>query len=263
MMNIPRASTAEDQKQASVLLRALRNGATALAGAQVIAPFAEPEDRLLADLIVAPITAPAQPTMSEVQRAAMRSPDISLTVAKMAIQYALRIYAQQHFIDQSFVLPPQPMLEVVARGASIAVELLEGEARIAASFDCAATMSATVAGRRVALGTLRTPVDITAGACLSINTAGQLCVGIGAGEVRVPHLPLPVGVLNTLYQRIRETLPAVPIVYLPTRFDVPSTPSFVQDEVQVQLSGIHVVPEALTLEFQLFFGPAAGPLVEN
>lgn len=76
----------------------------------------------------------------------------------------------------------------------------------------------------------------------------------------MPGLPLPASFIESLYQHVREALSAVPIVYLPTRFDLPETSGVIPDEIQVQISHILVTDQALTLEFQLFFGPAANSM---
>jgi len=262
-LDLRRAASVEDRAQVARVLEALRAGRTELDTTQQITT-ADAGDPRLTELVLSPYR-PAPPvsrtlTCDLALPPARPAPDITISVARTTLQYALRLYAQHQFIGHSFHLAPQPWLDVEARGAAIAIELAEGSARIIASFDSTFTGSAQLAGRRVTLFTKRSPIEIDLSALISINRAGQLCVGVGPGTVRVPRLPLPAAFIETLYQRVRETLSAVPMVYLPTRVAVPEASAVISDEMQVDLSHIIITEHAVTVELQLFFGPTANPI---
>jgi hypothetical protein len=146
---------------------------------------------------------------------------------------------------------------------AITLELADGSARIIAQLDATFAGSVQIAGRRVTLFTRRSPIELDLSAVFSVNAAGQLCIGVGPGSVRVPGLPLPATLIDMLYQRLRELVSAVPTVSLPTRFDLPEATELIDDEVQLQVSNILVTEQAVTLEFQLFFGPKAQMNVDH
>jgi hypothetical protein len=258
VFEVRRATTLEDRVQAEALLQALRTGATQLRAEQAVVIGNEDEGSVSAlELHVAAaasMTVTAQPTPP---------PDVTLIVAKPTLQFALRSYTQHQFVGKTFSLAPQPWLDVDATGTAISVDLADGAAHITAAFDCVFAASAQIAGRRRALLTRRSPVQIEASARFTVNPQGQLCLGVGPGIVRVPGLPLPVSLVNTLYQRLHEMLPAVPIVYLPTRFDIAPMANGIRDEMQIQLSDITVTAEALSLAFQLYLSPASGAVVPS
>ena len=261
LLNMRRATSAEDRAQVMGVLEALRTGRTTLDTTQQITPVDAVDPLLTALVLARPETAPAISPASERAVESVRpAPDIVLSIARTTLQYALRLYAQHQFIGHSFHIAPQPWLDVEARGVAIAIELAAGSARIVARFDGTFTGSAQIANRRFTLFTKRSSIEIDLSAIFSVNPARQLCVGVGPGIVRVPELPLPTAFIEALCQRMQHVLSAVPIVYLPTHFDVPETTGVIPDEIQVQISHILVTEQALTLEFQLFVGPSANPM---
>lgn len=262
-LNMRRATSAEDRSQVGLVLAALQAGRIELDTTQQITTLETITPAAAALVLARPEPALAlnpAPARAIDQPPARPAPDITLSVARTTLQYALRLYAQHQFIGHSFHIAPQPWLDVEARGVAMAIELAAGSARIVARFDGAFTGSAQIAGRRFTLFTKRSPIEIDLSAVFTVNPAGQLCVGVGPGTVRVPALPLPAVFIESLYQNVREVLSAVPIVYLPTRFDLPEASGVIPDEIQVQISHILVTEQALTLEFQLFFGPSANQI---
>lgn len=258
-LNMRRVVSAGDRAQVERVLAALRDGRTQLDTTQQVTAV-QSDAALLGDLLasVEASLSSASALAGERQGAVARpAPDMTLSVARTTLQYVLRIYAQNRFIGHSFRATPQPWLDVEALGRMIAIDLTAGGARIVAHFDGVFTGSAQIAGQRFVLFVKRSPIEIDVSAAFSVNPAGQLCIGVGAGAVRVPGLPLPAMFIEALFQHVRTALSAVPIVYLPLHVDVPDATGVISDEVHVRVSHISVTEQALTLEFQLFFGPSA------
>jgi hypothetical protein len=214
------------------LLRALEAGQTALDHPQTVAQEA-PQP-----------AAPPEP----VPAAGEAAPDVVLSVSKAVLQRAVQLYAGGNFKDQEFVFPVQRWLDVKTRGVSIDLDLASGQARIIARLWGAFAFRAAPAPLERLPGRLSFPIEIDLRARVAADAADNLLLSISDGELSIVNPPLPDRVARELVKKIVAALPGIPLVQVPTRFEIPGDPPA---ELALRLTQIQVEPGGLRLELHL------------
>ena len=220
----------EDAALARELLRALQEGRTSLARPQLV----EQEVALLPP----PAPAEGEPT----------APDVTLSVSKAALQRALRLYADGNFKGQEFVFPAQRWLDVKTRGVSIDLDLADGHARIIARLWGAFAFRVAPGPIERLPGRLSFPIEIELRAGLAVDQSGQLFLSVSDGEMSIVNPPLPERVASELVRKIVAGMPRIPLVQVPTRFEIPGDPPA---ELALRLTRIGIDPGSLRLELHL------------
>ena len=220
----------EDAALVRELLLALQEGRTALDRPQLV----EQE--------VAPLPPPAP---AEDGQAA---PDVTLSVSKATLQRALRLYADGNFKGQEFVFPVQRWLDVKTRGVSIDLDLAEGHARIIVRLWGAFAFRVAPGPIERLPGRLAFPIEIELRAGLAVDQADQLFLSVSDGEMSIVNPPLPERVASELVRKIVADMPRIPLVQVPTRFEIPGDPPA---ELALRLTRIGIDAAGLTLAFHL------------
>lgn len=220
----------EDAALARELLRALQEGRTSLARPQLV----EQE--------VAPLPPPA------LAEEGLTAPDVTLSVSKAALQRALRLYADGNFKGQEFVFPAQRWLDVKTRGVSIDLDLADGHARIIARLWGAFAFRVAPGPIERLPGRLSFPIEIELRAGLAVDQSGQLFLSVSDGEMSIVNPPLPERVASELVRKIVAGMPRIPLVQVPTRFEIPGDPPA---ELALRLTRIGIDPGSLRLELHL------------
>jgi hypothetical protein len=225
----------EDVDLVRELLRALEAGKTALEHPQTVQQEASQ-----------PATpAPAAPKL-EAPAPDAASPDVALSVSKATLQRAVRLYADGNFKDQEFVFPAQRWLDVKAKGVSIDLDLAAEQARIIARLWGAFAFRAIPLERLP--GRLSFPIEIELRARVAADAANNLFLSVSEGELSIVNPPLPGRVANDLVKKIVAGMPSIPLVQVPTRFEIPGDPPA---ELALRLSHIGIDPGGLRLELRL------------
>lgn len=222
----------EDAPLAEALIQALRAGRTTLEQPQVIiTPPPAPEP---------PAPKPAAPPAG--------APALTLTIAKPALQQALRLYAQSNFTGKTFVFPAQSWMDVTTVGDSIALELEAQQARVVARLQ--GTMAFKLGGMQFDLKSQNVsfPIEVNVLAALKVDQQDRLFVNVTGGAVSIGSTPLPARLANDLVAKLTETIGNIPLVQLPTRFEIPGDPPAA---LALRLRPIAIAPAGLALEFDL------------
>lgn len=234
----------EDVQLAQQLLRALQEGRTALDRPQFVLPeLAPPPEPAVAGEVLTVEAAQPEPAVAE--QAAQ--PDIALSISKATLQHAVRLYAESNFRNQEFVFAVQRWLDVNARGETVALDLAQGRARVIVrlrgSFAFRAGARLDLLPRKIAF-----PIQIELRAGLSVDAEDRLFLSVREGELSIVTPPLPGRVATDLVGKIIEAVPSIPLVQVPTRFEIPGEPAA---ELVVRLAQIRIGDDDLKLEFQL------------
>lgn len=226
-------SSGEDAPLAEALIQALRAGRTSLEQPQVI-------------ITPPPAPEPAPPPAPAGQAAG--APALTLTIAKPALQQALRLYAQSNFTGKTFVFPAQSWMDVTTVGESITLELEARQARIVARLQ--GTMALKLGGMQFDLKSQNVsfPIEVNVLAALKVDPQDRLFVNVTGGAVSIGRTPLPARLANDLVARLTETIGTIPLVQLPTRFEIPGDPPAA---LALRLRPIAIDPAGLALEFDL------------
>jgi hypothetical protein len=224
---------AEDADLVRDLLRALESGKTALDQPQTVEQAPEP-----------PATPPA-PASADGSPA---SADVTLFVSKAVLQRAVRLYAEGNFEGQEFVFSAQRWLDVKARGVSVDLDLAEGHARVIARLSGSFAFRAAPAPLERLPRRLAFPIEIDLRARLAVDAENNLLLSVSDGELSIVNPPLPERVAAELVRRIAGTMPGIPLVQVPTRFEIPGSPPA---ELALRLTNLGVAPSGLMLELHL------------
>jgi hypothetical protein len=228
----------EDVDLVRELLRALEAGKTALerpqtVGQEVGQPAPPPK-------AAAPEPAAPEPEATP--------PDVALSVSKAVLQRAVRLYADGNFKDQEFVFPAQRWLDVKAKGVSIDLDLAAEQARIIAWLWGAFAFRAAPAPLERLPGRLAFPIEIELRARVAADEANNLFLSVSEGELSIVNPPLPGRVASDLVKKIVAAMPGIPLVQVPTRFEIPGDPPA---ELALRLTHIGIDPAGLRLELRL------------
>lgn len=223
----------EDAPLAEALIQALRAGRTTLEQPQVIA-FEQPQ-----------VIVPAPPAEAA---ATLAPPALTLSIATPMLQQALQLYAHNNFEGKEFVFPAQSWMDVTTRGESIALDLQHGRARIVARLQ--GTMAIKLAGRQFDLKSQRAsfPIEVRVLAALKVDPQDRLFVHVTDGAVSIGRTPLPARLANDLVAQLTKTIGSIPIVQVPTRFEIPGEPPAA---LAMHLTTIGIDQDGLKLDFSL------------
>jgi hypothetical protein len=231
-----RPTSAEDVRQVKLLVQALDQGQTTLEQPQVV-QYATP-----------PPAAPPQPA---------RPPDVVLSVSKATLQHALGLYTRHNFKGQQFIVPAQRWGEVRAIGENLALDLSPGQARIVATFQGTMALRMPMPfGQSLDVGAIESPVEIDVLTTFSLGADSLLSMDIGQGEIRLSSVPLPEVVARELVRRLIAEVPTIPIIKVPTRFDLPDADGNPVGAVELDALGVRIEADVVRLEFQLEPGAA-------
>jgi hypothetical protein len=227
---------AEDVDLVRELLRALEAGKTALEHPQTV------------EQAVGQPAPPPGPVSPEPEAPAPEAapPDVALSVSKAALQRAVQLYADGNFKDQEFVFPAQRWLDVKAKGVSIDLDLAAEQARIIARLWGAFAFRAASLERLP--GRLTFPIEIELRARVIADEANNLLLSVSEGELSIVNPPLPGRLANDLVKKIVADMPGIPLVQVPTRFEIPGDPPA---ELALRLSHIGIDPGGLRLELRI------------
>ncbi len=81
---------------------------------------------------------------------------------------------------------------------------------------------------------------------------------IGHGEIRLSRVPLPEVVARELVKRLIAAVPTIPIIKVPTHFDLPDAASNAAGALELNALGVQIEADAVRLEFQLAPDTATG-----
>jgi hypothetical protein len=223
---------AEDAQLAQALLQALQEGRTTLERPQVIQPIAIAEPAM-------PITRPADLALA---------PAVTLAISKATLQHALQLYEGSNFQDREFVFPAQSWLDVTTRGESIALDLANDHAQIIARLQ--GTMAFKLAGMQFDLKSQHVsfPIELSVLAALVVDSENRLFLRVSNGAVSIGSTPLPARIANDLVAKITGMLHSIPLVQVPTSFEIPGDPPAT---LALRLANIGIDGDGLTLAFDL------------
>src|SRR5215216_6340259 len=209
----------EDAQLAQSLVQALREGRTTLERPQIIQPAA------IAD-----------------------APAITLAISKATLQHALQLYERSNFQGREFVLPAQSWLDVATRGESIALDLANERAQIIARLQ--GTMAFKLAGMQFDLKSQHVsfPVELSVLAALIVDSENRLFLRVTNGAVSIGSTPLPARIAQDLVAKITATIHSIPLVQVPTSFEIPGDPP---EALALRLANVGINHEGLTLAFQV------------
>jgi hypothetical protein len=226
-------SPAEDSGLVRELLRALEEGRTVLERPQAAEPIITP--------------APEQ-TVTTKAADTLGTPDVALQVSKATLQRAVRLYAERDFKGQEFVFAVQRWLDVNARGEAVELDLDEGRARIMVKLNGTFAFRQALAPLDALPRKLAFPIEIDLRAAVAVDAANQLFLSVGEGQLSIVDPPLPARVASDLVTKIAAAVPSIPLVQVPTRFEIPGEPPAA---LELRLSRVGVNPAGLSLEFHL------------
>jgi hypothetical protein len=232
-----RPTTAEDVRQVKLLVQALDQGYTTLEQPQVVQAA----------------TPPAPPP------AGARPPDVVLNVSKATLQHVLKHYTRHNFKGQEFSIPAQRWGNVRAIGEDLALDLSPGQARIVATFQGTIQLLMPMPlGRNLELGAVESPVELDVLTTFSVGADDLLSMDISHGEIRLSRVPLPEVVARELVRRLIAAVPTIPIIKVPTHFDLPDAASNAAGALELDALGVQIEADAVRLEFQLAPDTATG-----
>jgi hypothetical protein len=226
-------SPTEDSVLVRELLRALEEGRTVLDRPQAAEPIITPAPEQA-------VTAKAADTLG--------TPDVALQVSKATLQRAVRLYAERDFKSQEFVFAVQRWLDVNARGEAVELDLDEGRARIMVKLNGTFAFRQALAPLDALPRKLAFPIEIDLRAAVAVDAANQLFLSVGEGQLSIVDPPLPARVASDLVAKIAAAVPSIPLVQVPTRFEIPGEPPAA---LELRLSRVGVNPAGLSLEFHL------------
>jgi hypothetical protein len=139
-------------------------------------------------------------------------------------------------------------MDVTTRGESIALDLQHGRARIVARLQ--GTMAIKLAGRQFDLKSQRAsfPIEVRVLAALKVDPQDRLFVHVTDGAVSIGRTPLPARLANDLVAQLTKTIGSIPIVQVPTRFEIPGEPPAA---LAMHLTTIGIDQDGLKLDFSL------------
>jgi hypothetical protein len=226
----------EDARLAQSLVQALRQGRTTLEHPQAVEPASEP--------VEPPATAEPRPLAD----ADLGRPDITLSISKAALQHTLRLYVENNFKNQEFAFPVQRWLDINAKGESIALELTLGRARLIAKLRGTLMFRPTLMRFDLHPRKVAFPIEIDLLVGISVDQDNQLFLSVSEGEMSIVNPPLPGRVASDLVEKITSAVPSIPLVQVPTRFEIPGDPSA---ELVMRLSNVSIGDDDLKLELHL------------
>jgi len=233
-----RPTTESDIARVQLLIQALNQGRTTLEEAQVIQP-ATPVDN--------PLPWPAVELVPVDAR-----PDVQLSVSKATLQHILASYTQHTFKGQEFIIPTQRWGDVRAVGETLSLDLTPGQARIVATFQGQALLRMPLPlGRRFDLGRIDSPIVLDVLTTFSFDQDSLLAMDIRHGEIRLSRVPLPEMVARELARQLIAAIPTIPLVTMPTRFEVPGAHGNVVGTVDLKARGVRIEADSVWLEFEL------------
>jgi hypothetical protein len=239
-----RPTTEGDIRRVQQLLEALHQGRTTLEEVQVVQPATPTEET------------PPQP--AEETPATGQQPDVQFSVSKTMLQQVLALYTQHTFKGQVFTMPTQRWGEVNLVGESLSLDLRQGQARIVATFQGMALLRMPMPlGLNVELGTLNSPTVLDVLTTISIDRNDMLTLDIRHGEIRLTRVPLPEIVAAELARQLIAAVPTIPLVKMPTRFELPNPRGDIAKVVAFKPGTVRIEPEGVWLEFQLDQGEDA------
>ena len=222
----------EDAQLAQSLVQALREGRTTLERPQVIRPLAIAEPPIS---VVRPIDLAVAPA-------------VTLAISKATLQHALQLYERSNFQGREFVFPAQSWLDIATRGESIGLDLATDHAHIIARLQ--GTMAFKLAGMQFDLKSQHVsfPIELSVHAALVVDSENRLFLRVTNGEVSIASTPLPARIATDLVAQITETIHSIPLVQVPTSFEIPGDPPAA---MALRLANIGIEPGGLTLAFQV------------
>jgi hypothetical protein len=222
----------EDAQLAQSLVQALREGRTTLEQPQIIQPaaIAEPPVAVVRPLDVA------------------LAPAVTLAISKATLQHALQLYERSNFQGREFVFPAQSWLDVSTRGESIGLDLANDHAQIIARLQ--GTIAFKLASMQFDLKSQHVsfPIELSVHAALLVDSENRLFLHVTNGAVSIGSTPLPARIANDLVAKITETIHSIPLVQVPTSFEIPGDPPAA---LALRLANIGIDGDGLTLAFQL------------
>jgi hypothetical protein len=92
------------------------------------------------------------------------------------------------------------------------------------------------------------PIEIDLLVGISVDQDNQLFLSVSEGEMSIVNPPLPGRVASDLVEKITSAVPSIPLVQVPTRFEIPGDPSA---ELVMRLSNVSIGDDDLKLELHL------------
>jgi hypothetical protein len=243
-----RPTNPADIARVQELVRALNHEQTTLEEAQVVQPAAPVED---------PLPQPAERVYSAGQR-----PDVQFGVSKAMLQHVLALYTQHSFKGKTFTMPIQRWGDVRLVGENLSLDLTPGvelpstgeaaQARIVATFQGTARLRMPLPlGRSAELGALNSPVVLNVLTTVFFDQDNRLTLDIRHGEIRLTGVPLPEMVARELVRQLIVAVPTIPLVKMPTHFELPDGRGGIADVVALKARDVRIEADGVWLEFHL------------
>ena len=242
-----------DVRRAELLRNALAHGRTTLEQPQLVQPAA---GRPAAETAVA-VGEPAAeaPGAPAADTPRLAPADVTLSVSTTTIQHVLKLYAAQHFSGQEFTLPPQRWGQLRVTGDTLTLDWAPGQARLVATFQGKLMVRMPLlGGRGLDLGAVESPLVVDVQVAVAIDGASQLVLDIRHGDIRLPDVPLPEILADELSRKLIAAVPTIPLLDVPTRFEIPDASGQAAGAVLLTPRGVHMVDDGVRLEFQLVQG---------
>lgn len=233
-----RATTAGDLARVTLLTQALNQGRTSLDKPQIVQSAALVKKR--------------PPHANTQAAAAIEHSAFFLGVSKESLQHMLALYTKHGFHGQEFSLPTQRWGEVHAVGDTLSLDLLPGQARIIATFQAQLHLRlALPLGVTIPLGSIDSPFVFDMQTTVSFDHDSVLCMDIRQGEIRLSKVPLPEVIAQEMARQLVTSMPTIPLLKMPTRFELPGADETIVGALDLKASGIQIRADGVRLGFHL------------
>jgi len=231
--------TSDDARLIKILKEAIGSGETRLSSPIVIQPAPDADS-----------LKPPQPAAKS-----KKAPDVTLSVSGNTIQYALKRYTQDSFKGQNFSLPELGWWSISAKGDNISLELKNDSALVKATFTGTIEFDFWLLGIKLPIWKSEFPIAIEILASFSIDEYNIFYLSIRKGQISMVNAPFPASLTTDLIDKIISIVPYIPLVKMPKSFSMPGVNSLIENEVDLELSGISISDKEVGLQFQILESP--------
>lgn len=170
--------------------------------------------------------------------------DVTLSLSRQILQFALDAYADEHFVGRLF---EQPKLGLVATGRNMRLELGQQQAAIALALEWNFLFSV---GEWMGLRTEPHEVRAAVGVSFTVRD-GRLFLALDESSIQLEKFEKLGVFLKSMVNSLTASLRQRPLLALPIQMELGGSQAQGTDETALQLTALDVRPEGLGIAFQL------------